>query len=139
MFLGPMLRIKDREQEWLLESLEKMTRKECLHLLLIHNGKAVGILRFDRRGGKRNHIGDAGIRINKEFRGLGLGKSMFEELFKAAKKLKIKKVILDTYENNKRAISFYETLGFKVYGFLPDSVLLKDRLIGEVYLYKELS
>ena len=63
------------------------------------------------RGGIRAQI--EAVRIRKDKRGLGIGKTMFEWAIDRAKKRKAHLLQLTTDKKRPDAISFYEDLGFK--------------------------
>jgi L-amino acid N-acyltransferase YncA len=53
--------------------------KESIHLLLLINGEVMGKVEIAKLKNIRNHIGELGISIKKEVRGLGLGEKLFKE------------------------------------------------------------
>ncbi|MEM8845574.1 MAG: GNAT family N-acetyltransferase [Bacteroidota bacterium] len=63
------------------------------------------------QGGIRAQI--EAVRIRKDKRGLGLGKTMFEWAIKRAKERKAHLLQLTTDKKRPKAIKFYEALGFK--------------------------
>lgn len=63
------------------------------------------------RGGIRAQI--EAVRIRKDKRGLGLGKTMFEWAINRAKEKKSHLLQLTTDKKRPKAIKFYEDLGFK--------------------------
>ncbi len=72
--------------------------KETIHLLLLINGEVMGKAEVVKLKNIRNHIGELGISIKKEARGLGLGEKLFKEVSKQAiKKLKLKIITLDVH------------------------------------------
>ena len=62
------------------------------------------------------------VYIRPQFRSKGLGKMLFEELEKNSDP-KLKRLRLEVEEDNVRAVSLYENLGFKR---LPYSQMIKD-------------
>ena len=62
------------------------------------------------QGGKRMQI--EGVRIDKNFRGVGIGKKLFEWAIEQAKNQDCKIVQLTTNAERKDAFRFYEELGF---------------------------
>lgn len=62
------------------------------------------------QGGKRIQI--EGVRIDKRFRGMGIGKKLFEWAIERAKERNCKIVQLTTNADRKDALHFYEQLDF---------------------------
>jgi len=54
------------------------------------------------------------FRVNKEYRGIGLGNMLLEESEKFCKMKNISKIILDTTERFTTAIKMYETHGYVI-------------------------
>ena len=67
--------------------------------------------KFIHKGGRVAHLED--VVIDKDFRGLGIGKILVEECVKFAENKQCYKIILDCNEEN---IGFYEKCRFKKYG-----------------------
>lgn len=66
---------------------------------------------------RRNHTGEIGIMVNKDYQNRGIGRQLMEELIDLAKNwLMLKRVQLDVISDNERAISLYKSLGFKIEG-----------------------
>ena len=65
------------------------------------------------------------IYVLKEFFPLKIGQVLFEKSLEIAKEKKLKFIWLGVWEENKRAIRFYEKNGFKIFG-KHDFVLGKD-------------
>jgi GNAT superfamily N-acetyltransferase len=53
--------------------------------------------------------------VKKEYRRKGIGKLILNYLIKKAKKIKIKKLILETEHNWDEVVQFYKNLGFVEY------------------------
>ena len=53
------------------------------------------------------------IFINEDFRGKGYGKLLYEDSIKIAKKLGIKKIVIDIFEANRNSLNFHKKIGFK--------------------------
>ena len=71
---------------------------------------------------KMKHYGTIGIFVLKEYWGKGMATSLLEKLVCWAKEKGIKKINLDVFENNKRAIKLYEKFGFKLEGCIEDGI-----------------
>ncbi len=58
--------------------------------------------------------------LAENYRGLGLGRKMFEKLLSFAREKGFKEIVLDTYQTNINAQRFYEKNGFV--SFLPQAL-----------------
>jgi ribosomal protein S18 acetylase RimI-like enzyme len=97
--------------------------KESIHLLLLINGEVMGKGEVTKLKNIRSHIGELGISIKKEARGLGLGEKLSKELSgQAIKKLKLKIIILDVHVRNRIAQSLYKKMGFKKIGIIKKGI-----------------
>lgn len=61
--------------------------------------------------------------VTAEHRHVGVGKELLETFFAKAKELGCKSMSLESFVDNKEAISLYQRLGFT-----PDSVILKKTI-----------
>ena len=106
------------------EYLERIIKdKESIHLFLIINGEVMGNGRIAKLKNIRNHVGELGISIKKEARGLGLGEKLFKEVSKQAiKKFKLKIITLDVHARNKIAQGLYKKMGFKKIGTIEKGI-----------------
>jgi ribosomal protein S18 acetylase RimI-like enzyme len=103
-----------KEEKEYLERIIKDKEAIHLHLLLLINGEVMGKAEVDKLKNIRNHIGELGISIKKEARGLGLGEKLAKEVSKQAiKKFKLKIITLDVRARNKIAQGLYKKMGFK--------------------------
>jgi ribosomal protein S18 acetylase RimI-like enzyme len=104
------------------EYLEKIIKNDkSIHLFLIINGEVMGNARVSMKDKTMSHIGELGISLRKEARGLGLGKKLFKEVMeKAIKKFKPRIITLDVYAKNKVALSLYKKMGFQKIGLIKE-------------------
>jgi len=115
-----------KEEEKYLKGIIK--EKEAIHLFLIIDGKVAGSAKVSRLRNGRNHIGELGISLRKEYRGMGLGKKLPKIVIeKAIKKFKLKIIILNVFKKNKTAYYLYKKLGFKEVGLIKGEVKYYDR------------
>ena len=97
-------------------------------LIVTHNERIVGncSLRFYNHI-KDKHRGTIGIAISEEYRGLGIGSILFDEMIELAKKTPgIEQIELDVINKNKRAVNLYKSKGFVETGTIPHQLKLKD-------------
>ncbi len=103
--------------EYLL-AFEKISSDKNQELIVVENenSEIIGTLQLTfiqyltYRGGIRAQI--EAVRIRKDKRGIGLGKTMFEWAIKRAKERKAHLLQLTTDKKRPKTIEFYENLGF---------------------------
>lgn len=76
--------------------------------------------------------------VHKDYRRKGLGRKIIERVEKYAKSIKGRFIIIDTGEDNQAQI-FYEKVGYKKVGFIPEYFEDKAGMVGKVLLQKIMS
>lgn len=119
----------------------KMSEEQCQEWIIHHNldpnklllvaevaGKVVGFLDFANGHRLRlEHQGSLGISIQKNYRGLGLGKLLMETLIHWAQDHPIiEKICLEVLASNEPAIQLYKSLGFNIEGRKIKQLKLDD-------------
>ncbi|SFZ95178.1 Ribosomal protein S18 acetylase RimI [Flaviramulus basaltis] len=102
-----------------LNAFDKIHSDQNQELIVVENENAeiIGTLQLSfiqyltYRGGIRAQI--EAVRIRKDKRGLGIGKTMFEWAINRAKERNAHLLQLTTDKKRPKAIKFYEDLGFK--------------------------
>jgi GNAT superfamily N-acetyltransferase len=102
-----------------IKAFEKINSDENQELMVVEdeNSEIIGTLQLSfiqyltYRGGTRAQI--EAVRIRKDKRGLGIGKTMFEWAINRAKERNAHLLQLTTDKKRPKAIKFYEDLGFK--------------------------
>jgi len=102
-----------------IKAFEKINSDENQELIVVEdeNSEIIGTLQLSfiqyltYRGGIRVQI--EAVRIRKDKRGLGIGKTMFEWAINRAKERNAHLLQLTTDKKRPKAIKFYEDLGFK--------------------------
>ncbi|MFA5714680.1 MAG: GNAT family protein [Candidatus Paceibacterota bacterium] len=111
--------------------------KESIHLFLIINGEVMGNARITKHENIKSHIGEIGISLKKEGRGLGLGEKLFKRVMEIGiKKFKLKIVILYVFAKNKIALSLYKKMGFKKVGTIKGGVKHYEKYDDYVMMVK---
>lgn len=108
------------EQESLF--LEKKTADPReIEMVAELDGMIVGTAGIEAVGTKYKvrHRAEFGISILKEYWGLGIGRALTESCIECAKKAGFVQLELNVAAGNARAISLYESLGFKEFGRNP--------------------
>ncbi len=128
----------EEETKYLNSQLERIRKKETVHLLVLSNNKIIGISSIDMKDRVNKHVGEFGISIAKDYRGEGLGtllmKFVVDEAVKNIPQLEI--ITLGVFSNNSLAIEMYRKFGFVEYGDLPNGVKFGDKYVDHIYMYK---
>ena len=99
-----------------------------LWLVAESGGKIVGSADVSRgRHRKSRHVGELGIALRKEWRGVGLGRAMMEAMIEWACSARLRKLFLEVFSTNTRAIRLYRGLGFIEEGRLKGQVVLRGK------------
>lgn len=81
------------------------------------DGRTVGIAGLHVQTGKRRHIGMIGLAVHDSFQGRGIGRALFATLIDLADNyLDLRRVELEVWTDNVRAIHLYESFGFETEG-----------------------
>ena len=131
----------ESETKWLQGILAKMSQKDGVHILALHNKELVGttqVLR-DTEGKKRTaHVGHFGLSVKKEYRSDGIGYELAKTVVdRAHVELQLQIVTLFVYEPNIKARQLYASVGFKEYGILPAGTFYKDTYVDTILMYKQ--
>lgn len=80
------------------------------------------------------HIGYIVTGLINDLQQQGLATQMFDETFKWAKRKGLRRLELTVITTNKRAVNFYEKIGFKIEGIKHNSVYMDDHYFDELYM-----
>jgi ribosomal protein S18 acetylase RimI-like enzyme len=126
------------EKEWLKNQLKEIKSKQRVVILAEDRNKIVGICECKLKKERESHVGELAVGVRKEYRGIGLGKFLFREILKLAKrKLKVKIFRLSVFEGNEIAKNLYKKFGFKEVAKIPKQIEYKGKLISEIVMIKE--
>jgi len=129
-----------QEQEWLKKQLTKIKAKKSIILVAEAGGEIVANCGVDADWGRRSHIGKFCIAVDKDFRSCGIGGAIAREIISlSSKKLGAKILRLSVYPTNKKAIKFYQKLGFKKVSIIPRQIQSDNKLIPEIVMLRDLS
>jgi L-amino acid N-acyltransferase YncA len=99
---------------------------KTLPILAVKNGAIVADATINRRrSGWKWHLGTVRIFVHKDFRKVGLGRLMIEEICQIALKLELEKLIVEIPDINRAAITAFNKTGFSRVAVIPN--LVKDR------------
>lgn len=124
------------EGVWLEKQLENINNSKAVFLVAEHDDEIIGTASVDLGASRQSHIGNFGITIKSDYRGMGLGNCLMGEIIKLAKKkLKPEIIKLGVFPTNKAAIALYKKQGFKKVATIPDHIKYKGELIDEVIMF----
>ncbi len=127
--LGDYYLVTERMQKEMV-----LSRNDCT-LVADKNKEIVGVLTIQRGSYRKNsHTGTLGIAIRKDFRQQGLGKKMMTAGLEWAKTSGIKKVNLEVFSTNLRAISLYKSLGFVEEGRKKCQFLINNEYVDDILM-----
>jgi len=127
------------EDKHFSSSLKDIKKGKKVQILVLDGKKIIGMSHVQKQGRRSGHVGQLGIALLKQYRAEGIGKKLVKHILNLAKKeLKISKITLSCFVNNKIALSFYKKLGFIQFGYLPQANQYKGKLIDSLYFYKNL-
>lgn len=114
------------------EHIKKVKSSETSnHFVAIKGDKIIGCTNFNGNiARKMKHYGTIGISVLKEYWGRGIATALLEKLISWSKEKGIKKINLDVFENNERAIKLYEKFGFKLEGCIEDGIFDGEKYIN---------
>lgn len=99
---------------------------KTLPILAVKNGAIIADATINRRrSGWKWHLGTVRIFVHKDFRKVGLGRLMIEEVCQIALKLELEKLIVEIPDVNRAAITAFNKSGFSRVAVIPN--LVKDR------------
>ena len=99
---------------------------KTLPILAVKNGAVVADATINRRrSGWKWHLGTVRMFVHKDFRKVGLGRLMIEEVCRIALKLDLEKLIVEIPDINRAAITAFNKTGFSRVAVIPN--LVKDR------------
>lgn len=127
----------EKEKIWLEKNIESVKNHKAVFLVAENNNMIIGTASIDLDIWRKSHIGDFAISIRKNYRGIGIGGYLIEEIIKLAKKeLKLRFIKLSVFNTNKPAIKLYKKYGFKEIARIPKQIKYKGKLIDEIIMMK---
>jgi len=82
------------------------------------------------------HVGEISTFVSLTAHGNGIGRSLGEATFKAAKELAFLKISATVRADNPQAVSFYLSQGFKIIGTAQKHAFLQGKYIDEILMEK---
>lgn len=100
---------------------EKEKSDRAIEICAFLDGHLAGFAGIDAVGDKEKirHRAEFGISVEKAYWGLGIGRELTLACIECAKKAGFSQLELDVVVDNSRAVSLYESVGFREYGRNP--------------------
>lgn len=99
---------------------------KTLPLLAVTNGKIIADATLNRRrAGWKWHLGTVRVFVHEDYRKVGLGHTMIEEIVNVAGRLELEKLVAEIPDQNTAAIHAFRKAGFHRAALIPG--LAKDR------------
>lgn len=124
-----------RDEENFIRSHEEA--KQGFLMGAYHGDILIGMLNISKKSSleRLSHRLGLGISLKKEYRGLGIGKSMLEYAISMCRESGIEMILLEVYENNHTARHLYESLGFEKIGVIKNGYKLRgERYADEILM-----
>jgi len=125
------------EKEWLKELVNKNKKSVNIAIVTEIGGKVAGVAELRRYSGRKVHVANLGISIEKKYRGLGLATKSFRILEIIAKKKGVKIIDSSYYSGNKPSERLHKKLGFRIAGKIPKAARIGKSYSDEIILYKK--
>jgi L-amino acid N-acyltransferase YncA len=129
---------RNEEADWLGKRLASAEKGEFVDIIAEIDGKMIANAEVGRRTGPMSHVGDLGIGIRAEYRGIGVGTMLMKTLVDESRKMGLKMLVLDVFDTNKTAKGLYKKIGFRENGRIPKGVFKKGEYIDLVRMTLEL-
>jgi RimJ/RimL family protein N-acetyltransferase len=126
---------RDTSVDQMAERINESKKNSSFLVVAEDNGVFVGFLSADRGfANKIKHSAYVVVGIIKEYRGKGIGSSLFTELLDWADKSNILRLELTVMIHNEIAINLYKKFGFNIEGVKQKSIRINDKYVDEYYM-----
>ncbi len=106
------------------------------HLLVAEcGGEVVGSAGLNRYSGRRSHVGGVGIAIGDPWQEQGVGKALMTAIVDLADNWRgLRRIELNVYSDNERAIALYKRFSFYCEGTMRNYCMRDGRLIDSLLM-----
>ncbi len=129
---------REEEADWLAKLFVVLEKGEGYSLVAEADGRVVGTCGLKKKKSWWSHVGEVGVGIKEEYRGIGIGTAMLRRLLAQADEMDLRILVLKLFSTNKVAYHLYEGLGFKETGRIPKALFKDGEYLDEVTMTKEL-
>ena len=130
----------EEERLWLKSNIDNIKSGRTILVWAVYNHRIVGQCDVVRGGSRDWHTCTIGLMVDRDFRGEGIGKFLFEYILKQAKKmpgLKIAKLYI--FDDNEIGKSLYQKFSFKEFARLPAGFYRRGKYSDALQMYKVLN
>lgn len=140
MFQGEEL-TEPMERDWIVGRMNARATDNGVTLMAVAGDRIVGGSQVDRSVLASRHVGDLGISIAKDYRGMGLGRALMTALIDEARTTLegLRMIRLDVFETNDVAQSLYKSLGFVEIGRTPGAIYRLGRYEDSIQMVLDLT
>lgn len=103
-------------------------------LLALHGDCLVGDATLHRRSGAGRHIGELRIYLTKEFRGVGLGMQLLQELVEIGREMGLHMLVAEVVSAELSVVKAFRKLGFVRHAEFDDYFMAADDGLHDVSL-----
>lgn len=104
-----------------------------LHLVAVIDGKAIGMITLIREETRRAHVASIGIAVHDAYAGRGAGTALMAAAIDIADNwLALKRLELNVYSDNARAIALYQRFGFEREGLFRNYAFRDGEYVDSV-------
>ncbi len=130
---------KDEEKAWFEGVLDAIKSGSKIHVSVLVDGTYAGNGEVRRGKNRHYHVGEIGLSLSPAYRDEGIGTELLKALIDESKRLGLRLLTINCFENNPRALHVYKKLGFTTLGILPAGIAFQGSYVGEVKLYLTLT
>lgn len=134
MLFGPGERKFNPEAQRKMISAFAAETNSNIFLAELENELAGYLIAKGGSASRNKHTAYLVIGIKEDFRGAGIGTSLFEELFSWGKEAEIRRLELTVMSENNAGIALYKKMGFEVEGVKKNSLLVDGQYKDEFYM-----
>lgn len=128
---------KEAEAEWLSEVLSRLENSEQFFLVAEVGNKVIALSDFQiKEGDPVQRAGLFGIIVRNGYRDLGIGTEIMKTMLEQAALFGFRKVNVNAFATNKRAIHVYKKVGFVEAGTIRNRHFRQGRYVDEVIMTK---
>jgi L-amino acid N-acyltransferase YncA len=116
--------------------LDNLNYRRVLPLVAVEleGNRIIGDATLHRGKHAAKHIGEVRIFVSRDFRNLGLGSIMLEELINLSFQENLKLLRAEVLADHKKVVKAFRSKGFEIKGNLEDYFLRKDGVTHDVVL-----
>lgn len=124
------------ERAWIVGRMNLRSASNGVCLMAYQGDRIVGSAQIDRGVLASRHVGELGISIAADWRGVGLGRALLAAIIEEARAVLdgLRMIRLDVFDGNTAAQSLYQSLGFVETGRTPEAVFRRGEYIDSIQM-----